>query len=74
MFIACRNPDLQRRSEERELTSPLPTRRLPLLRTELGTLFFVGYKHVTPSGVKGPRVLTSKSNVYSLKDSRKTKI
>jgi hypothetical protein len=52
MFIARRNPDLRRRSEERELTSPITTRSLPLLRTALGMLFVVGYKHVTPSGVK----------------------
>jgi hypothetical protein len=52
MFIAGPNPDLRRRSEERELTSPITTRSLPLLRTTLGMLFVVGYKHVTPNGVK----------------------
>jgi hypothetical protein len=52
MFIARRNPDLRRRSEERELTSPITTRRFPLLRTALGMFVVVGYKHDTPDGVK----------------------
>jgi hypothetical protein len=48
MFIAHRGPYLRRRSEERELTRPLTTRSLPLLRTAPEGGATVGYKHVTP--------------------------
>ena len=72
MFIARRNSDRRRRSE-RELTSPITTRSLPLLRTALGMLFVVGYKHVTPDGVKN--LASSPANQMSTAghERRKTK-